>query len=165
MQDQGVEIQRVQVFLVEDNAFVRHGLRLLLNMEPDMEVCGEAESEDEAMVKIIKSHAQVAIVDVSLKSGDGAVLIRQLRAFCPGLKILVFSIHPESVYAQRIGSDSADGYLNKDRAVDVIKAIRLVLRGERCHISRFVSPTQATLPALSGQRVVSSRNRGDWKSG
>jgi len=137
MSNQGaIETLRVRVFLVDDNAFVRHGLRLLLNMEPDMEVCGEAENEEKALLSIIKTQPEVAIVDLSLRQGDGMELIQQLRTYCPRLKILIFSIHTESIYAEQAGWSCADGYLNKDCAVEVVKAIRLVLRGEECHITR-----------------------------
>ncbi len=125
-----------RILIVDDHSMVREGLRLRISAFADLEVCGEATSEDEAMLNIKQTCPQLVIVDISLKSGHGIELIKRIKASHPSIKMLVSSGFQESLYAERALRAGALGYLNKqDSGEKVIDAIRTVLRGEL-----YVSP-------------------------
>lgn len=119
-----------KVFLVDDHALVREWLTTLINQQPDLEVCGEADSALAALKQIPDSHAQVAIVDISLKDSSGIELIKCLKQLHPDLIVLVLSMHEESHFAERALRAGASGYVTKREATrKVIEAIRQVLEG------------------------------------
>src|SRR5437899_1158079 len=99
--------------------------------QPDLAVCGEAESGPQALESILAARPQIAIVDISLKDSSGMELIKNLNQCCPGTAILVLSMHEESHYAERALRAGARGYIIKrETSRKVIAAIRQVLEGE-----------------------------------
>jgi DNA-binding NarL/FixJ family response regulator len=123
---------RVRVFLVDDHPIVRRGFQLLLSLEPDLMVCGEADNGPAALQKILALKPDVAIVDLSLKGSNGLELIKQLRAQSLKLKLLVFSMRDEGIYAERALRAGADGYITKEEGTEkAIQAIRLLMQGKR----------------------------------
>jgi len=123
---------KVRVFIVDDHPIVRRGLQLLLGMEPDLKVCGEADSAPAALQKILALKPDVAVVDLGLKGGSGLELIKQLRAQDLKLKLLVFSMRDEGIYAERALRAGADGYITKEEGTEkAIEAIRVLMRGKR----------------------------------
>ena len=107
------------------------GLAELIAMEPDMEVCGEAADMAEAIKQIEANCPDVAILDISLKSGHGLELIEHIKANHPGVKMLVSSMHDELLFAERSLRAGALGYIPKQEATEtLLDAIRQVLRGE-----------------------------------
>jgi len=125
-----------KILIVDDHSMVREGLRLRISVFSDLEVCGEATTEEEAMSLIKQTQPQLVIVDLSLKAGHGIELIKRVKSNYPNIKMLVSSGFQESLYAERALRAGAQGYLNKqDSGEKVIEAIRTVLRGER-----YVSP-------------------------
>ena len=140
---------KVRVFLVDDHPIVRRGFQLLLSMEPDLMVCGEADSGPAALQKILALKPDVAIVDLSLKGGSGLELIKQLRAQTPKLKLLVFSMRDEGIYAERAVRAGADGYIAKEEGAEkAIQAIRLLMQGKR-YLSDKV--TERMIDTLTGK--------------
>lgn len=122
---------KARVFLVDDHPIVRRGFQLLLSMEPDLAVCGEADNGPVALEKMLKLKPEVAIVDLSLKSSSGLDLIKQLRAQLPELKILVFTMRAEGIFAERALRAGANGYITKEEGTEkAIEAIRLILQGK-----------------------------------
>jgi DNA-binding NarL/FixJ family response regulator len=122
---------KYRVFVVDDHPIVRHGLSQLINHEPDLVVCGEAEDESQLFATIGKAAPDIVLLDLMLQRGDGISLIKQLSALYPKLAILVLSIHSESLYAVRVLRAGAKGYLMKREAVGkVLIAIRRVLAGQ-----------------------------------
>ena len=87
------------VFLVDDHPLLREGLAGLINRLPEINVCGEAETAEEALDGICRTKADAAIVDLSLKEGSGIELIKAIRARSPGTAVLVLSMHDERRYA------------------------------------------------------------------
>jgi DNA-binding NarL/FixJ family response regulator len=123
---------KVRVFLVDDHPIVRRGFQLLLGMEPDLMVCGEADSAPVGLQKILALKPDVAIIDLALKGGSGLELIKQLRAQELKVKLLVFSMRDEGVYAERALRAGADGYITKEEGTDkAVQAIRQLMQGKR----------------------------------
>jgi DNA-binding NarL/FixJ family response regulator len=123
---------KVRVFIVDDHPIVRRGFQLLLAMEPDLMVCGEADSGPAALQKMLALKPDVAIVDLGLKASTGLDLIKQLRAQALPVKVLVFTMRDEGIYAERALRAGADGYITKEEGTDkAIQAIRLLMQGKR----------------------------------
>jgi DNA-binding NarL/FixJ family response regulator len=123
---------RRKVLIVDDHPIVRQGLRLMIDEEPDLRVCGEAQSEREARVAIRELDPDVVIVDISLAQGDGLELVRDVHAHHPELPMLVLSMHDELIYAERLLAAGASGYIMKHAASDqLLVALRRVLAGGR----------------------------------
>ncbi len=109
---------------------MRTGLALLIEQELDMVVCGHADNATQALVAIARLKPALAIVDISLKGSDGIELVKDIRQRHPGLKVLVLSMHDESLYAQRALRAGARGYVTKQEATEqILTAIRRVLSG------------------------------------
>ncbi len=120
-----------KIFLVDDHPLVREWLTNLIHQQSDLVVCGEAASAAEAMQTIAAAQPEVGVVDISLKDSSGIELIKDLKRTCPDLSLLVFSMHDESVYAERALRAGAKGYIMKREATQkVIEAIRRVLQGK-----------------------------------
>jgi DNA-binding NarL/FixJ family response regulator len=129
-------MRRTKVLIVDDHPLVRQGLAFLLSARDEYEVCGEAETESEAIAIADETKPDLLIVDISLKTGNGIDLIKQITQRQPKLKILVISAFQESLYAERALRAGAMGFLNKQETQSkLLEAIGTVLRGER-----YVSP-------------------------
>lgn len=120
-----------RIVIVDDHPMLRHGLAQLINREPDLEVVGEAEGAPEALDVIRTQKPSLVIVDISLREGDGLELIQSLKGFSFAPRILVTSMHDETLYAERALHAGAMGYLNKGEATEeVVIAIRQILKGK-----------------------------------
>ncbi|MBB02600.1 MAG: DNA-binding response regulator [Planctomyces sp.] len=120
----------VRILLVDDHPVVRQGLRMMIEREGDMQVCGEANGMAEAMKSYFENKPEVVVVDISLHNGSGIELVKELIAHEENLKILVCSMHDESLFADRALHAGAKGYINKEEAMDkLIDAIRRVAAG------------------------------------
>jgi DNA-binding NarL/FixJ family response regulator len=124
-----------RLFLVDDEPVVLRGLRMLFGQQPRLQVCGEAETEDEALEGILALRPDLAVVDLSLKEGDGLALIKQLHLLCPALKILVFSMHEQAHFVVTAFAAGAHGYVLKEEGTErVLEAIQVLMQG-RCYLS------------------------------
>jgi DNA-binding NarL/FixJ family response regulator len=120
-----------RVLLIDDHPILRKGLAELINQEPDLMVCGEAEEAPKAFEAVGVLNPDVAVVDVSLKGGNGLELIKNLKARYPDLPLLVLSMHDETLYAERALRAGSLGYIMKEEAIEkVLTAIRHVIAGE-----------------------------------
>jgi len=127
----GAVPEKRKIFVVDDHPVVRQGIAMLVNHEGDMEVCGDSDSAVVALKEIDRLKPDLAIVDLSLKDGNGMDLIKDLRIRYPKLSVLVLSMHDESFYAERVLRAGARGYIAKDEGTDkVVEGIRRVLTGE-----------------------------------
>ena len=119
------------VFIVDDHPLVREWLGNLINQQRDLAVCGEAATAADAIRAVPASNPEVAIVDISLKDSFGIELIANLKEACPGLEVLVLSVHDESLYAKRSLRAGARGYIMKREATQKVnEALRRVLQGK-----------------------------------
>ena len=99
-QDQHNE-NKTQILIVDDHPVVRDGLTTIINHEPDMNVCGEADSASQALKAAAELKPDAVVVDISLKDSDGIDLTKNLKMVYPQLSVIVLSVHDESVYAER----------------------------------------------------------------
>ena len=122
---------KAKILIVDDHPIMREGLSTLINLEPDLVVCGEAGDGDSALAALAESKPDLVILDLSLPGITGFELIRQMKKLKPRLPILVVSMHDETFSAERALRAGALGYLMKSEAtVQVITAIRCVLKGD-----------------------------------
>ena len=122
---------KYRVLLVDDHPILRKGLAELINQEPDLLVCGEAEEAPKAFEAVGVLNPDVAVVDISLKGGNGLELIKNIKIDNAELPILVLSMHDEGLYAERALRAGAKGYIMKQEATEnMLLAIRRVLKGE-----------------------------------
>lgn len=120
-----------RIVIVDDHPMVRERLVELIDREPDLEVCGEAEDRHEALEVIAATHPTLAIIDLSLKTSLGIELIKDLQVQQPDVLVLVVSMQDELIHAERCIRAGARGYINKQQASrHVMQAIRQVLTGE-----------------------------------
>jgi DNA-binding NarL/FixJ family response regulator len=118
------------VFLVDDHPLVREWLTNLISQQPDLAVCGEAESVPQTAEKIMSLEPDAVVVDISLKGPSGLELIKELKQRSPGLALLVLSMHEGPHYVERALQAGANGYVTKrESARKVIEAIRRILEG------------------------------------
>lgn len=122
-----------RIFAVEDHAISRHGLIRLINQQADMVVCGEADNVRTALAGITQTKPDLVTVDLSLKSGSGLDLIKSCHERHPAMRILVVSMHDESLHAESALGAGARGYIMKEEAIEnILVAIRRVLEGKIC---------------------------------
>ncbi len=149
--------KRRRVVIVEDHPMFREQLRLLIDKEEDLVVCGEADNVPAALALIQKTQPQLAIVDITLKSSGGLDLLKDLRSHEIDLPVLVLSMHDESLYAERALRAGARGYITKQEAsAKVMTAIRQVLSGEiyleasamRRMVHKVVAKSDGTVSAI-----------------
>ena len=167
---------KARIFLAEDHAIARLGFAQLINQQPDMMVCGEAETASQALESIAKLAPNLAIVDLTLKASNGLGLIKSLAVRCPAVKILVVSMHDESMNAELAVHAGARGYIMKEEAIDkLLAAIRQVMSGKIYLSERMMQKvveqrmTRGTETTGSGMDILSHRERevllliGQWR--
>lgn len=120
-----------RILLVDDHPIVLEGLRLFLDAQSDLVVCGQASSPAEAMALLSQVQPELAIVDLNLGDSSGLDLIRWLHRQDAGPLVLAMSMHDEDVFAARAIDAGASGYLMKQQPTrEVLRAVRLVLSGD-----------------------------------
>ncbi|MBL8849686.1 MAG: response regulator transcription factor [Planctomycetaceae bacterium] len=122
--------QKMRVLVVDDHPIVREGISAVINREQDLEVVGQASGLAEAMRLHREMQPDIVVADVSLADGNGLELVKELVAQNADTRVLVQSMHEESLYAERSLRAGARGYINKEESsTQLINAIRHVLNG------------------------------------
>ena len=125
--------------MVDDHPIMRQGLALLINHEPDLNACCEAENARQAMEAIAQGKPDLVLADISLPDKNGLELIKDIQAQYPGLPVLVLSMHDESLYAERVLRAGGRGFIMKQEGgKKLMAAIRQVLSGQ-IYVSEKVS--------------------------
>src|SRR5271156_4615629 len=117
-----------RVLIVDDHPAVREGIVSRISRQSDLIVCGEAANVAEALRLVEATQPDVVVIDISLAEGNGIDLIKRIRARDGSIRMLVCSMHPDSLYAERALRAGALGYINKDnntgRILDAIRCVR-----------------------------------------
>ena len=93
--------KRARILIVDDHPAVREALASRIGRQPDLEVCGEAADMSEALRLVAETQPDLAVVDISLKTGNGIDLIKRIKDRNDSVRMLVWSMHSESLYAER----------------------------------------------------------------
>ncbi len=137
-----------RVYLVDDHPLVREWLANLIQQQPGLSVCGEAENAGAALGGIGAARPDVAVVDLSLDGRSGLELIKDLKQLHPEVAVLVLSMHDEDLYAERVLRAGARGYVMKREVTkNIILAIRQVAQGKVYLSSRMASALAEKLVA------------------
>ena len=171
------QVKKKSVFVVDDHPLLRQGLALMIDREPDLMVCGEAEEAQAALKEVAARKPDILIVDISLKGPDGIDLLKNLRALYPDLPVLILSMHDESIYAERALRARANGYIMKQEATEkVLVAIRRILAGDiylsekmankllHQYVSGAARNEQSRLSVLSDRELEVFRQIGEGRS-
>lgn len=128
-------VEKSRVYIVDDHTMFRDGLRQMINLEPDLCVCGDAPDAEHGLVEIRNLRPDLVIVDISLAGSSGIELVKSIKREFEDMAVIVVSMHDESLYGERSLRAGAMGYIMKSEpARTVLAALRKVLRGE-VHIS------------------------------
>ncbi|WP_339735141.1 response regulator transcription factor [uncultured Gimesia sp.] len=123
--------QKTRIMIVDDHPIVREGYSRLIEREPDLQVCAEADSKVGAIKQIMDDPPDLVIVDLSLKDGSGLELIKDIKSQFKQIKMLTVSMHDEKLFAERCIRAGSLGYVNKQQAAgQLIEAIYRVLKGK-----------------------------------
>jgi DNA-binding NarL/FixJ family response regulator len=121
----------VRIVLADDHTIMRHGLRLVLNREPDFEVVGEASNGREAIDLAIRENPDVVVMDIAMPLLNGIEAARRIHEERLKTAVVILSMHSDEGYILKALRAGARGYLLKDSAeTDLIQAIRVVCSGK-----------------------------------
>jgi DNA-binding NarL/FixJ family response regulator len=128
---------RIRVGLVDDHAVVRHGLRLVLEAEPDLEVVGEAATAADAVARVAELQPDVLLLDITMPGGGGIGALERLRKASAGTRVLILTMHDDPEYLRVALVSGAAGFILKNAASpELLAAIRTVHQGRT-----YVDPT------------------------
>ena len=120
-----------RILIVDDHPMMRTGLAQLIDNEPDLKVCAEADNAGQAITLVARQKFDLALLDISLPDKSGLELIKDLRSLRPEMPILVVSMHDEMIYAERVLRAGGRGYIMKQEGgKKLLQAIRQVLTGQ-----------------------------------
>ena len=124
------DVEKTRILLIDDHAILRQGVANVLNQQAHLTVCGEATDPAEALSMAERLRPDLALVDLSMRGGDGIELLKDLRVRQPRMLTLVLSMHDEALYAERALRAGARGYVMKQEKLDrLLLAISRVLSG------------------------------------
>jgi DNA-binding NarL/FixJ family response regulator len=142
-----------RVLIIDDHPIVREGLRRIIEQEDDLMVCAEVGTAQGARIAIEETGPQVIIAEVSLSQGDGIKLVRDIRAHYPQLPILVLSMHDEAIYAERMLSVGANGYMTKKATGEqILRSLRRVIDGG-IYVSEVVAANMIRRASAGGRHI------------
>ena len=122
---------KIKVMIADDHAIVREGAQRLINVQPDMEMIGEAQDGNEVLKMARKLRPDVLVLDISLPGLSGLELVPILRAALPETQIAVLSVHNKQPFVQQALGCGAMAYVLKTSSTsDLLMAIRAVYKGE-----------------------------------
>ncbi len=124
-------MNKIKVFLADDHAILREGLKHILNADPSVEVVGEAADGQSAFEKIEQLKPDVVVMDISMPSMTGIEAARKLRKYDPEIKIIMLTRHDNEEYVDQLLKYGIHGYVLKDDAGDdLIRALEAIRKNE-----------------------------------
>ncbi|MBF8296593.1 MAG: response regulator transcription factor [Bacteroidetes bacterium] len=128
-----------KIFIADDHALIREGLKTILREESDITVVGEAQSAAETLDRIVKSDCDILVLDLGLPDRPGLEVLREIKRIRPHLCVLILSMFPEDRFALRALKGGADGYLSKESAAtELVVALRRIAGGRK-YVSEDIS--------------------------
>ena len=155
----------IRVFIADDHAVLRSGLRLLLDAEPDIEVVGDCATGEEAVRAVVASPPDVVLMDISMPGGGGLAATERIRQQCRQVKVLVLTMHDDEGYLRQFLRAGASGYVLKKAAdTELTAAIRAVHGGDvyiypsvaRALVSEYLGERR---PEPGGQKALAGLTR------
>jgi DNA-binding NarL/FixJ family response regulator len=132
-------LDKLRIFLADDHAIIREGLKALINSQPDMAVIGEADNGRTAWLQTKALAPDVVVMDISMPDLNGAKATEYLKRDCPQTKVLALTVHNDQGYLRQLLKAGASGYVLKRAAVqELVQAIRAVAAG-----GTYLDPTMA----------------------
>ena len=120
----------ISIVVADDHGIVREGLRRLLESEPDLKVCGEAEDGRQVLDEVAKFRPDMVVLDISMPGMGGLETLERLRAEYTNTKVILLSVHNDPPFIQSAIGLRADGYVLKNGpASEIVTAIREVMKG------------------------------------
>ncbi len=120
----------IKIFIADDHAVVRRGLKQIISETPDMLITAEAERGEDLNSRLYKENCDIVLLDISMPGASGLEVLKQLKKKKPKLPVLMLSIYPEEQYAIRALKAGASGYLTKESAPEeLVAAIRKISKG------------------------------------
>jgi DNA-binding NarL/FixJ family response regulator len=130
---------RTTIFMADDHAILRDGLRLLLETQPNLNVIGEAANGRDAVREATFYHPDIVIMDITMPDLNGIEAMQQIQEICPTTRVIILSMHGTTKHILRAFQAGANGYLLKESAsTEVIKAVHKVCAGQ-CYLSQKIS--------------------------
>jgi len=122
----------ISVLIAEDHTILREGLRRVLELNPDIQIVGEALDGRQAVTMAMELRPDVVLMDIAMPGLNGLEATRQLVKLSPGIRILILTAHNDDAYVQGANESGASGFLLKQTcATDVCWAIREVHKGKK----------------------------------
>jgi DNA-binding NarL/FixJ family response regulator len=144
MTDTGEHRAKIRVLVLDEQPLLRHGISAYLDSQPDIVVCGEADSLPGAATKIAECQPQLLVTELRLGADDSLKLLKRLKVENRALRILVYSAFDESIFAERAMRAGAGGYVMKRAPKEELAAAIRDIVKDGIYVSREV--------ALSGFR-------------
>ena len=120
-----------RIFLVDDPPAFREGIKAILKITHVMEVCGEASNAREAIDAILKVQPDLVLTDISMPGRSGLELVKDLKVVIPRIRILVMSMHEDTVYSLRVIQAGGHGFLSKESTSDeIVDALQRIFEGQ-----------------------------------
>lgn len=124
-------MNKLCIFLADDHAIIREGLKSLINAQPDMNVIGETDNGRTAWLEAKALSPDVVVMDISMPELNGAKATELLKRDCPQTKVLALTVHNDQGYVHQVLKAGASGYVLKRAAAhELIQAIRAVAAGD-----------------------------------
>jgi DNA-binding NarL/FixJ family response regulator len=129
----------IRVFLADDHAVVRDGLRFMLEAQTDIQVIGDAANGRDAVRQATELCPDVMLLDIAMPELNGIEATRQIHESCPSARAIILSVHSTIEHVFRALQAGAHGYLLKESAgIEVVTAVRAVYAGHR-YLSQKIS--------------------------
>lgn len=134
----------IRVFIADDHALIREGIKNLISLESDISVIGETSNPFEILDFLKKNKCDILILDISMPGKSGLDVLKELKSSEIPTKVLVMTMLPEGQFARRTLKSGASGYLTKDSASsEIITAIRRIASGRK-YISQSLAEILAS---------------------
>jgi len=131
MRGEAILVNKLLIFLADDHAIIRQGMKSLIDNQPDMHVIGEADNGQSAWQNIKDLQPDVVVLDISMPELNGIQVTERLKEECPEVKVLALTVHEDTGYVRQLLKVGASGYVLKRAALEeLIHAIRTVAAGD-----------------------------------